>query len=349
LKTAMALMQTGQESKFEKIMTLLAQYHGAQPDWLTGMADVYRFVKRYDDADEYYRLALQYDTWYRPAFENMIDMHRQLKQRKKVLALFDTYAHFEKRYPEISLLKAVCLVESDSIEEGINLFEQHFRQLRGDLTRFTEFITLLDKKKRQGEVKQFYHLLLQINRDNPDALVLAAKFECDLKKFETTLSLAEEALTIEPGCVSASVQKARALYGLGKRTEAFAIFEKNLELDEYNIDNNYYFSRILATEKTDLRKAVNLASRAVFDADHDLRTWMNLCYAYYQSGRYDLSRNEANKAIQKFAEEPEPYFWAGMAMHMEGNEEAKTNLRKAIDLGLKGKLLETARRTLEKS
>jgi tetratricopeptide (TPR) repeat protein len=348
LKTALGLMRTGQDSKFEESMALLAQYHGTQPDWLTGIADVYRLVRRYDDADRYYRQALQYDTWYRPAFVNMIDMYRQLKQPKKELALFDAYAHFEQQYPEISLLKAVCLVESDSIQEGIRLFEQHVGQVRGNLMQFTEITTLLDKKNRQQEVAQLYHQLLQINRDNPDALVLAAEFECDQKRFETTLSLAEEALAIEPMCVSASVQKARALYGLGKRTEAFDIFETNLNVDEYNIDNNYYFSRILATEKTDLRRAVNLASRAVFDASQDLKTLMNLCYVYYQSGRYDLSRGEASKVIQKYAEEPEPYFRVGMAMYGEGRGEAKANLQKAIDLGLKGELLETARQTLEK-
>jgi hypothetical protein len=32
---------------------------------------------------------------------------------------------------------------------------------------------------------------------------------------------------------------------------------------------------------------------------------------------------------------------------MEGRAEAKENLQKAVDLGLKGQLLETARRTLE--
>jgi tetratricopeptide (TPR) repeat protein len=348
LRTAVVLLQTGQDAKFEETMALLSQYHGSQPDWLTGMADVYRLFRKYEDADKYYRQALQYDTWYRPAFVNMIDMYRQLKQPKKALTLFATYAHFEQQYPEISLLKSICLVESDSIQEGISLFEQHVGQVRGNLTRFTEMTTLLDKKNRQQEVAQLYRQQLQINRDNPDALVLAAEYECDHKRFDTTLSLAEEALTIEPESVSATVQKARALYGLGKRTEAFDIFETNLKVDEYNIDNNYYFSRILATEKTDLSKAVNLASRAVFDASQDLKTLMNLCYVYYQSGRYDLSRGEATKAIQKYAEEPEPYFRVGMAMHMEGKEEAKANLQKAIDLGLKGELLETARQTLGK-
>ena len=350
LSTAYCLYRTGQHEEYEQLMSLLSRYHNTQPDWLTGMADIYgdRFVRRYDSAGQYYRKALQKDRWYRPAFENAIDMYRRLKEPKKALKLFDAYPYFEQRYPEIALLKALCLVEQGDIQQGVDLFEQNFPHVRGDLARFEEITSLLDKRNRQEERTGLYRLLPRINADNTEALVLAAEFESDGVDFQVALNLAEKAQSLESDYIAASVQKARALYGLGKRSEAFEIFERNLVETEFNVDNNYYFSRILATEQVDLKRATNLARRALLDSGHDLKVWMNLSYVYFQIGRYDLSRGEALKAKNSHKEEPEPFFRIGMAMFKEEKEQARENLEKAIELGLKGENLEVARQTLHK-
>jgi tetratricopeptide (TPR) repeat protein len=350
LHTAYCLYRTGQHEEYEQLMSLLSRYHNTQPDWLTGMADIYsdRFVRRYDSAAQYYRKALQKDRWYRPAFEKAVDMYRRLKEPKKALKLFDAYPYFEQRYPEIALLKALCLVEQGDIQQGVDLFKQKFPHVRGDLVRYEEITSLLDKRNRQEERTELYRLLPRINADNAKALVLAAEFESDGDDFQAALNLAEEALSLEGDYIAASVQKARALYGLGNRSKAFEIFERNLEEAEFNVDNNYYFSRILATEQIELKRATDLARRALFDSGHDLKVWMNLSYVYFQIGRYDLSRGEALKAKNSHKEEPEPFFRIGMAMFMEEKEEAKGNLEKAIELGLKGEYLEVARQTLQK-
>ncbi len=350
LSTAYCLYRTGQHEEYEQLMSLLSKYHSTQPDWLTGMADIYgdRFVRRYDSAGQYYRTALQKDRWYRPAFENAVDMYRRLKEPKKALKMFDAYPYFEQRYPEIALLKALCLVEQGDIQQGVDLFEQKFPHVRGDLVRFEEITSLLDKRNRQEERTKLYRRLSRINADNAEALVLAAEFESDRADFQAALNLAEKAQSLESDYVAASVQKARALYGLGKRSEAFEIFERNLVEARFNVDNNHYFSRILATEQVEPKRAANLARRALFDSGHELKVWMNLSYVYFQIGRYDLSRGEAIKARNSHKEEPEPFFRIGMAMFMEEKEEARESLEKAIELGLKGEYLEIARQTLQK-
>jgi len=350
LRTAYCLYRTGQHEEYEQLMTLLSKYHRTQPDWLTGMADIYGdyFVRRYDSANQYYRTALNKDKWYRPAFENPVDMYRRLKQPERALKLFDTYPHFEQSYPEIALMKALCLVEQGDIQQGVDLFERKFPLVRGDLARFEEMTSLLDKGDLQEERTKLYQQLSRINADNVDALVLAAEFESDGADFQAALNLAERALSLKPDYATASAQKARALYGLGKRSEAFDIFEKYLIEARFNVDINHYYSRILATEQIDLQRATNLARRALFDSGHDLRVWMNLSYVYFQIGRYDLSRGEALKASQSHKDEPEPFFRIGMAMFMEEKEEARENLEKAIELGLKGENLEIARQTLQK-
>jgi len=350
LRYAYILYRTGQIKPFEEKMALLSEFHSTQPDWLTGMADVYadQFVRRYQKADQLYRLALKYDKWHRQALENEVNMYRRLKKPEEALQLFSAYPYFEQQYPELSLLKAVCLIENNAVRKGVELFEHNFFYVKGDLTRFKEVTSLLDKKDKPQERSRLFRMLPQINSDDADALTLAAEFESDQANYTQALNLAERAQSIDQDYIDASVQKARALYGLGQRQEAFDIFEKNIVKAQFNVANNFYFSRVLANEKTDIRRATNFARRAVFDSSHDLKVWMNLCYVYFQIGRYDLSRGEALKASHSHMNEPEPFFRIGMAMFKEEKKQARENLQKAIDLGLKGENLEIARQTLEK-
>ncbi len=349
MTSAYNLYRSGQQDEFEDLMSLLQKYHSTQPDWLTGMADVYadRFIRKYDLATSNYQLALDKDPWYRPAFEGLVAMYRRIGQPQTALEQFDRYADLERNFPELSLLKAVCLVKSGAVEKGVTLFVLRFPAVRGDLVAFEEISSMVDKLDRQSEKNRLDDLLLQLDQDNADALVLLAGIDCDKSMYESALDLAEKALVIEPDRVSVSVQKARALYGLGQRQEAFEIFERNLIEARSNSENGHYFSRILATEQTDLGRAANIARHAVFNSQHDQRTWMNLCYVYFQSGRYDLARGEALKASRSRKDEPEPFYWIGMAMHMESIEAAAENLQKAIDMGLKGEQLETARNLLQ--
>ena len=321
-----------------------------QPDWLTGLADIYGdfFVRQYDSAQQYYRMALQYDPWYRPAFENAVQMYRRLDQTSQALKWFDQYAYFENHYPELSLLKAICLIEKDSISQGTVLFENRFGLVVGNLVMFEMITDLLDKKNHQQERARLFQLLSEIGVNNVDAMILVAKYEINRDNIEAAGKAIEKGETINPDNVSLSVQKARILYKTDKRDEAFEIFEKNLIEARDEHDNNYYYSRILASEQIELNKATNLARKAVFVSNHDLKTWMNLCYVYFQSDRYDLCRGEALKASRKYSDDPEPFYWLGMSMYREGKEEAGENLKKSIALGLKGENLETARQILNK-
>ncbi|HWR84142.1 MAG TPA: tetratricopeptide repeat protein [Candidatus Deferrimicrobium sp.] len=350
LSTALCLQRSGQFEQFQQQMALLTKYHSGQIDWLTGFGDTYGAdgVRMYDSAETYYQVVLKRDAWARPAFERAVRMYRGLGQTARALTYFDDYPHIEREYPELAILKAFCLAEADSVGEAVASFEKGFPYVKGNLKLFREMISLLDKRDRKDDIARLHQLLAGIREDNADALAIGAEFENDHGNFQNGLSLADSALAAEPGNVAVRAHRAHALYSLGRRDEAVAAFEKGLQEAEFNVETNYYYSQMLATEQTDLPRAANLARRAVFDSGHDLKVWMNLCYVYYQSGRYDLSRGEALKASVKYGTEPEPFYRIGMAMFMEGKSEAAQNLRKAIDLGLRGDLLGTARETLNR-
>jgi len=305
-------------------------------------------IRKHDKAEALYGEALELDQWYRPAFENQINMYRKLRRFKDALKMFERYPHFDAIYPAIRLLKASVLVENGAIEQGLSEFAAGIVFVTGDLTFFEDFIAALDKGDHRDAIQKVIALLQQHGYENPDALVMLARFECDNKRFPAAAELVDRALALEPENIPASVQKARTLHGLGRKSEAFEIFEANRLKDKDGVDNNYYFSRILATDGIDLDRATNIARETFFDAMGDLAVWMNLAYTYYQAGRYDLARGEAMKASSTFPEAPEPPFWVGMAMFMEGKDGARDKLQEAIRLGLKGDQLERAQETLAK-
>ncbi|MEA3296385.1 MAG: tetratricopeptide repeat protein [candidate division Zixibacteria bacterium] len=348
LTIADLLKETGQNDRFNDLITMLLEYHSTQADWLSGIADIYndRALGNYEEAERFYRKALKQDHWYLPAFKNLVKMQVTLNRIQDALKTFGEYDHFEATYPEVALMKAQLLIRDGEIASAVALFENNITYASGNLELSKRFISALVKKECIKEIKTVTELLKRTGTDNPDALTMAAEVQSDRGDFGEALELAERAVNLEPDFIPASVQKARALYWLGNKDEALGIFKANRNKDRNNISNNYYYSRILANEGTDPGRASNIARETLANANNDLKAWMNLSYVYYHVGRFDLSRGEASKAAGSFAEEPEPHFWMGMAMYKEGKPEARDKLEKAIKLGLWGKQLKEARKAL---
>ena len=339
---------SGQFDKFDESIPQLLSRYPDDPEVLLGVARVCgdRQIRKYDLAEKYYRQTLELDGWNRSAFVGLREMLALRERFGDGIQLFKEYPHFEERYPEEAVAKSILLVSNGEIDAGVTLFADKIGYLKGKLSYFEHMADLLHDRSRQTEKTRIVQLLHQLNSDNHDALILAARYLSDDKAYSEALELTEKVLAENPGDIGARVQQARAWYWLGDRDEAFDLFEAVLEEARDDCDANYYFSGILAHEKIDLSRAANLARNAQFQSDRSLKYKINVSYVYFQGGRYDLSRAEASKAIKSNVDRPEGYFRMGMALYMEGDSKTRSYLEKAIELGLKGDDLETARETL---
>lgn len=350
LKTARLSYKIGMFEEAAAAMELIEKTHAAQPDWLTGLADLYcePLIGDYDEAERLYRKALSADSFYVPAFKNMVAMFRRLYRPEDAVKVFDRYPHLPAALPFLGTVKAVVLAEAGRAQAALSEFEKAIGYVKGDLCRFEDILATLEKRGRVEEMARLVDLLENLGNDNPDALVLLARLAGDRHQFDLAANFAGRALDIEPDHRTAPVQKARALYWQGQKSQALEAFKAIHRVDRLNVENNYYYSRILAEDESRAGKASNLAREALFNSGGVLRIWMNLCYVYYCEGRYDLSRGEASKASEVYPHEPEPFFRLGMAMYREGKPEAREKLEMAIELGLWGDYLRTARETLAK-
>jgi tetratricopeptide (TPR) repeat protein len=346
-RVAFFMHKTGNFDGYKEFVALLEEHHRSQPDWLTGIADVNAdpIIRKYNQADRLYTRALEINRWYRPAFENMVAMYRRLQQYPEALAIIEKYPHFGQTYPLVRMNKALILAENKQFQEALAILTDDFRLAKGDLSFLREFLDIADFRGNLEAVGRAIDLLRAQDSD-PRALQLAAVWVCRLGNYQQALDLSDRALSLEDDADSYAI-RAWALHGLGRKNEAFELFEENRTRDRDNIATNHYYSYLLASDQIDLDRASNIAREALFDAYAALEVWMNLCYVYHQAGRYDLCRGEALKASRSYATRPEPYYWIGMAMEKEGNEAARENLQKAIMLGLTGDKLEKAQELVE--
>ncbi len=348
MATAFSLYNSGQHEEAARLMGIIVLGHSDQPDWLTGVADVYQagHVRAYDQAQVHYNMALDRNRWYQPALINQVRMYRRIGQTEQALQLFARYPHLEERYPAIAVLKAFCLVEDGRRTEGLALFKDKIPYLKGDLRKFREMIDALNGDATA--VGEIVTLLQQLNESDADALLMAANYSIAHKDFAKALQLAEQALQLESDFLTAQATRATAMYGVGEKEQALETLDSLLVANPDDARVNYALSKILIAEGIDLPRASNLARRAAFSSFLGYGEWMNLCHAYYRSNRFSLCRGEATKASRKFENRPGPFFWMGMAQYRENNQDAKKNLQKAVDLGLDGDELTQAQEVLAK-
>ncbi|MFH1688399.1 MAG: tetratricopeptide repeat protein [bacterium] len=342
--------KTGLEEQADLQVKQMIEYHSTQADWLTAAAELVsrHAFREYALADSLYRRSLDLDTLYRAAFEGIVAMYNRLGEPARAMKVFDDYPRFAELYPELAIEAAKQMVEVGRTKEAMDLFASSYPLVAGAHEAVARFIDQLQLRDKQAQQTQVLEVLQQVAADNTDILILAADLASDLGKYSDGLALAEKALQIEPDLMEAGVEQARAKYFLGRKEEALAQLAANYAIDRPNHSNCFWYSRLLALEETDLDNAMNIARGSLFDAGGDVYTHCNLSFVYYQSGRFDLAVGEARKAGKRHPNHPLPFFRLGLALYMQDDPEAATQLRKAIDLGLSGDKLKEARAILDK-
>ncbi|MBU0982994.1 MAG: hypothetical protein KKA42_03925 [candidate division Zixibacteria bacterium] len=318
------------------------------PRWMTSLADMYarRDVHEYDLAEAAYAKALRADPFYRQALENQLDLYVTLRRFADGLKLVNSYPEMVARHSGIALRKARFLGETGDIDGAVALFAKTIGVVSGQIPRYEEFLRLLARKGRMAEQQRVVALALELQPENPDAYLLAARFEGDQGNLERARSLAESGLEREPDNLSLTAQKAWALYGLGEPEMAVALFEEALKKDYGNIDVNVVFARALASDKRDLARAEFVAKQASFFSMSSLPAVVALCEIYDAMGQPKRMKGEARRVTGRFANEPEPFYYLGIGLMPEDAAEARKNLNKAIELGLWGDRLSRARELL---
>jgi len=334
----------------EQMVKTLIEYHATQPEWLTSIGDILATTafRKQKEARKLWERALKSDPYYLPAFESYLALYRDQDEPKKELKLFDKYPQFTTRQPYLALRQAELLVITGQAERGLAQFEAEIGNVRGSISSFESMAEVCRTNHCPQGLELTNTLLQQYSTANPDGLILAASLTSEQGEYQKALELAEQALSLEPLSMNALVEKARALYYLGNREQAFKILEDNDQRQVNHSRTCYWLSRLLASEERDNIRAQTLARQALRDRSLDAYVRANLSYVCYQGARFKMAAGEARRAMATYPNHPLLHFRRGMALYMEDDPQARETLQKAIDLGLWGEYLAEAKETLKK-
>lgn len=344
------LFDSGQREEAVSILEDLYKLHRTSASWLVDIGDLYLNSNsrhtEWKKTEEFYQLALEIKKKDQKAFMRLVNMYRLVNETENAVKVFDEYPEFAGDNTEFAVLKSQCLVENGQFEAGLKLFKESIPRRKGDRKAYEEIMEQLDLKDKQTELLDLVEFCLELNPENVDMLLLAAKAYSERGQFERGEELALEAFDLEPENVFCAVQQAVAMYGQNQVEDAIKLLEEIYEANRFVSDISYHLARILSLEERDPLRAANLARISVGMSYMSYQTWVNLCFAYYQGGRFDLARGEAIKASHKFKNRPLPFYWLGKTKFREGNKEAKEEFLKAIDLGLRNEELADAKKIL---
>lgn len=324
--------------------------HGNDANWMTGFGNIWsdRSVQSFDEADKAYRKALQISPGLVAPLRSLVGMYMRTGAYEKALAIFNEFGALVESHADLALDQAYCLAQTGQVESGATEFQTALPKLKGDMGRVERMSRLLGSKGRQDLDGSLIKLTLQLNPNNPDALLLAAMRDNDYGSAQSAMESAEQGLEIEPTNVGLAVQKARAIHGKGDRQSAYTQFEDLVKKESGDVAVNLYFSAMLASDREQLPRAENLARTAHFWEQGTLRTVANLSFVYLQNGRYDMAASESLPMTAAHPDWSETQYLCGAALYMQGMKEAREYLQKGLDLGLPPQYRDKAKEFLAK-
>ncbi|MCH9024900.1 MAG: tetratricopeptide repeat protein, partial [candidate division Zixibacteria bacterium] len=347
LQEAYLLYSTGQFDKGLEELQDLRAIHIHHTDWLIDIADIYAAqIHKIELAEETYDMALKNDKWSRKALTKKVKMLLSLDRIEDARNAIDEFPHLLEWYAEINLLNGLVFARSGQLDKAFEIFKKYGQQLKGELTYFNELLFATEESYKHEKIAELALLSSGLAKENPDLLTFSARLFNDGGDFERAQSDIEKALAVDSNYPEARIQKARTLYGMGEREQAFDIFESVLDEDPIFGDVNYYFSQILSLENIDAPRATNLARSAINVFYDDIKAQVNLSEVYFRFGKYDFAYGEASKACLQYPKSALVWYEKGRAAAQLGRKEAKASLQKAIDLGLGGEKLIKAKELL---
>ncbi|MEK7775442.1 MAG: hypothetical protein AAB305_06120, partial [Candidatus Zixiibacteriota bacterium] len=341
----------GQIKEFDSSMIVLKQQYGSDPVWMADIADLYNAISidKWDSAHSWYTKTLSAQNWTPETFLKFITMYDRMQKYDLEILACDQFPQYEQHLPQVGVLRAIDEVRLGKIDEGLARFAKHYPSISGATVYADTMLQALREREAEDRTSIVYDLLATPTlAENVDALSLLADHAWMTGNYGKSLELCERAESREPNNGFLLARKARALHGVGRKEEAFALFEKVL-LEQPRTTNAYmYYSQLLVNDPSQYDKAANWARGACVETDAGLTEVLNLCEIYYKVGRFDLMLGEAGKLLNIHPHDPEPPYWVGLGLYLNHRDSVKMFLDKSIALGLKGEKLQKARETLSK-
>jgi hypothetical protein len=291
---------------------------------------------------------LQRDAHFKPAFDSLYALYGFMSEFGKRAAIFEKYPHFVEHYPVEGMQQAIALAAVDRKDEAVAIAEKVLPMVKGCSSLLGDLTQIMVHRGEAMAAMALVEKALAMDKKNVDLLTLAARVACDNGDCKRGLEYAEEGLESEPENRRLIAERGRGMFDSGDQEGGLKVLDEQENSGKGTSESLLYLSRRMAILNKDPNRAQDLARQAMITAPLSQRASINLAYVYLATGRYDLGRGAAKSAANLYLNDPEAYYLLGKAMYLEKKPEAKENLLKAVQFGIKGDALQDTQAMLQR-
>ncbi|MDT8452486.1 MAG: tetratricopeptide repeat protein [Gammaproteobacteria bacterium] len=257
------------------------------------------------------------------------------KQYPRVLELLARWRELEPENPDIDRMYAISYLQLHQPVEALPYVQSMLAQVNGSHSEKAMAVKeLLGAEVEAEDALVLFEALNQAQADNPQMLILQARFALQLEQHEASISLLDRALEIEPSLVDVHLIKAQIYLAQGDRDRARAVLAQVLEERPDDFALRMQYARLLVEDRAyeaaseqyrivqqkqpdNAEVSLNLAllyieidqlDKATRLLEHLLELDQKTDIAYYYLGRIAQNREQYKAAIAQYIQVKEGPF-----------------------------------------
>lgn len=172
------------------------------------------------------------------------------KQYPRVLELLARWRELEPENPDIDRMYAISYLQLHQPVKALPHVQSILAQENGSHNEKAMAVKeLLDAEVEAEDALVLLEALNQAQADNPQMLILQARFALQLEQHEAAIGLLDRALEVEPSLVDVQLIKAQIYLAQGDRDRARAVFAQVLEERPDDFALRMQYARLLVEDR----------------------------------------------------------------------------------------------------
>ncbi|MET0082180.1 MAG: sulfotransferase [Sedimenticola sp.] len=232
------------------------------PAYYCNLGDIYRSNTRHAEAIDNYRIALQKNSGYAIAHNNM----------------------------------GISLIELGQYDEAVDCFRRVIDNGAGNVDTLVNLGHALDKIGKASEAENIFKRAVGLDPANIKAYLGLASINLERWHLKTAVDLCQSAMQINPGDASVHVALGKAQLAMNFWEDALASFTKAVDLDPSNYEANVGIGHILK-DRGNTEGAMTAFRKAIDIKPDDPRAHRGLGNVYGDLGELDTAAELYRKAV----------------------------------------------------